>query len=201
MSQKFINTDATSNYTYAYCLIMSADIRIQEIQNLIFSTEGILDRDISNKIITRDLINNFDNLSKGLDLLSQKSFDTFQNDIMDQMITFGSLNTAKEVCFNIKEHLETAWARNENPISAERVKNGNYLMLFHFIIESMKSVFNKNEVDEESFTTLNESIKNLISISERDNIYIENVIKLSSQGSEEIFVKIFSETDKLLSRF
>ena len=180
---------------------MNTNIRVQEIQNLIFSTEGILDRDISNKIITRDLVDNFDNLSKEIDLLSQKSFDVFQNDIMDQMITFGSLNTAKEVCVNIKKHLETAQARNENPISAERVKNGNYLMLFHFIVESMESVFNKNEVDEESFTTLNESTKNLILISERDNIYTEKVIKLSSQASEEIFVKIFSETDKLLSRF
>ena len=181
--------------------MMTTDIPIQEIQNLIFSTESILDRDISNKMITRDLINNFDNLSKSLDLLSQKSFDTFQNDITDQIITFGSLNTAKEVCINIKEHLETAQTRNENPISAERVKNGNYLMLFHFIIETMESVFKDNEVDEESFTTLNESVKNLISISGRDNIYTENVIKLSSQGSEEIFVQIFSETYKLLSRF
>lgn len=173
----------------------------QEIQNLIFSTESILDKDILNKIITKDLINNFYTLSKELDLLSQKSFDVFQNDIMDQMITFGSLDTAKEVCVNIKEHLETAQTRNENPISAERVKNGNYLMLFHFVIESMESVFKKKEVDEESFTTLNESIKNLISISKRDNIYTEKVIKLSSEGSEEIFVKIFSETDKILSRF
>lgn len=40
-----------SNHTYTYCLIMGMDRRVQKIQNLIFSTESILDRDILNKNI------------------------------------------------------------------------------------------------------------------------------------------------------
>ena len=147
------------------------------------------------------MIKNFDHLSDEFEALSQKSFDTFKFNTVDQMITFSSLKITKEICSGIKLHLESAKARNENPISAERVKDGNYLMLFHFIIESMLSVFQNNKVDNESFITLNESVKNLISLSEKDNIYSESKIEFKSKETEAMFAEIFSEADRLLSKF
>jgi hypothetical protein len=171
---------------------------IKEAQDSVLRIEQLLIDIISRKAkIRKESIDEFNNLIRKLGVIADIFFEKFEGRHIDQIVTYGAISIATDICVGLKDNLEFGMNIGKNPIEAAKIIDKNYLLFYQIMLEALEKIYNENRISDENFTALNESIKNLVVISKEDRIYPEKVVKFKNKESEESLLRIFRNAAEL----
>jgi len=172
--------------------------KIEEAQNSLFKIENTLKKIVlAKKEIGKEPILEFGNLITKFEDIGNIFFEKFNERFLEQIITFGAISTTADICKDLRDNLESSHERMENPIFAEKILDKNYLLFMQITLDSLNEIFENNEISNENFMMLNESIKNLVIISEQDGIYKIKEIKFTDEKNQQIFLEVLKRSTEL----
>lgn len=181
-------------------MVEMTNTQLSNVRESIVNLDKHLQESISSKKISPTLVNEFDSLSEEFQKLGDYFYKKFSRNMIDQIITFGTCTTTNQICKNIQESLVIGIAAKQNPIAAERIVEGSYLMLINSIAKSLEEIDSRNRVEDDSFTEMNQTVRMLVRASQRDSIYKEGISKFTTPNSEKIASDLLVQTNQLMEK-
>ena len=169
-------------------------VELEKLEHKVLETEESINENISSGEITSNTLTHFKELQQKLQDVAEAFYVRFSSNLLSQTVTYGASTTTSRICGALKNNLDGAKERGDNPIAAERLIERKYLFYVQTVISGLKSISETNTINRENYVLVNDSVRVLTHLAKNDQLIVSDSNTMLTPSASEAIANVLNKS-------